>query len=244
VVVQAAANGSGPAAGTRVVTFGWARAWAELRVVDTNNLAVVPEGDDLALADFLRLGPDLLTVAAETSPAMTTVQDDPRELAAWLAALPQRDKDKLLLRVVRDQAAGQVRMELLRRFRGEPKTEIGDVPRRTVAELRTYGRSLSATTALTGLHGGSRCYAKSTYAKSHRALQPRRTRRPIYRLTSHHSARRALRSGWMDHFSDVDFVQPPLDHRAYRPVVDEPDQFVRLVLGGGRIPPLLIKAGA
>ncbi|MEV2272885.1 zinc-binding dehydrogenase [Nonomuraea africana] len=53
VVVRAAADGSGPAAGTRVVTFGWAGAWAELRAVDTAELAVVPEGVDLGLASAL-----------------------------------------------------------------------------------------------------------------------------------------------------------------------------------------------
>lgn len=53
IVVQAAADGSGPAEGTRVVTFGWDGAWAERRVVDTGNLAVVPEGVDLGLAGAL-----------------------------------------------------------------------------------------------------------------------------------------------------------------------------------------------
>ena len=47
IVVQAAADGSGPAEGTRVVTFGWDGAWAERRVVDTADLAVVPEAVDL-----------------------------------------------------------------------------------------------------------------------------------------------------------------------------------------------------
>lgn len=47
VVVTAAADGSGPAVGTRVVTFGWSGAWAEYRAVDTTELAVVPEGVDL-----------------------------------------------------------------------------------------------------------------------------------------------------------------------------------------------------
>lgn len=53
VVVQAAVDGSGPAAGTRVVTFGWSGAWAELRAVDTAELAVVPEAVDLGLASAL-----------------------------------------------------------------------------------------------------------------------------------------------------------------------------------------------
>lgn len=47
IVVTPAADGSGPPAGSRVVTFGWAGAWAELRAADTRELAVVPDGVDL-----------------------------------------------------------------------------------------------------------------------------------------------------------------------------------------------------
>ena len=53
VVIEAAADGSGPAAGTRVTTFGWSDAWAEQRAVDTSNLAVLPEGMDLGAAGTL-----------------------------------------------------------------------------------------------------------------------------------------------------------------------------------------------
>ncbi|GIE91822.1 zinc-binding dehydrogenase [Actinoplanes regularis] len=53
VVVAPAADGSGPAAGTRVVTFGWSGAWAELRAVDTSELAVVPDDVDLGAAAAL-----------------------------------------------------------------------------------------------------------------------------------------------------------------------------------------------
>ena len=42
-VVAASAAGCGPAIGTRVATFGWSGAWAELRAVDTGELAVLPE---------------------------------------------------------------------------------------------------------------------------------------------------------------------------------------------------------
>ncbi|WP_433375886.1 hypothetical protein [Streptosporangium sp. CA-115845] len=87
-----------------------------------------------ALADFLRLDADLLAVAAEASPELTAVRDNQRELAAWIGNLPETEKSGLLLRVVRDQGA-QVRMELLRRFRGEPKADSGRLPRRSVAEL-------------------------------------------------------------------------------------------------------------
>lgn len=47
VVITAAADGTGPPAGSRVVTFGWHGAWAELRAVDTDQLTVVPSGLDL-----------------------------------------------------------------------------------------------------------------------------------------------------------------------------------------------------
>ena len=50
VITRSAADGSGPAAGTRVVTFGWKGAWAELRAVDTANVAVVPDSVDLGAA--------------------------------------------------------------------------------------------------------------------------------------------------------------------------------------------------
>ncbi|MEU6997237.1 hypothetical protein [Nonomuraea sp. NPDC046570] len=83
-----------------------------------------------ALADFLRLDSDLLAVAADGCAELRAVQDDPGELAAWVVGLDGEEKDRLLLRVVRDQAA-QVRAEMLRRFRGVGKGR----PRRTVAEL-------------------------------------------------------------------------------------------------------------
>lgn len=47
VVVQAAADGSGPAEGTPVVTLGGDGGWAELRAVPAGMLGVVPSGADL-----------------------------------------------------------------------------------------------------------------------------------------------------------------------------------------------------
>ncbi|WP_030676449.1 zinc-binding dehydrogenase [Streptomyces sp. NRRL B-1347] len=48
-VERAAADGSGPAAGTPVVTLGESGGWAELRAVDTELLGAVPEGADLGV---------------------------------------------------------------------------------------------------------------------------------------------------------------------------------------------------
>jgi hypothetical protein len=87
-----------------------------------------------ALADFLRLDADLLTIAARASPTLAETKDDPRKLARWIKNLPTSDKDVLLHRVAQGHGA-QVQMELRRRFRGEPDTSGDSRPRRKVAEL-------------------------------------------------------------------------------------------------------------
>ncbi|WP_246257571.1 zinc-binding dehydrogenase [Amycolatopsis anabasis] len=53
VVVAAAADGSGPAVGSRVLTFDYGGGWARRRAVAANEVAVVPEGVDLAVASTL-----------------------------------------------------------------------------------------------------------------------------------------------------------------------------------------------
>ncbi|GAB3433855.1 hypothetical protein [Actinophytocola sediminis] len=84
-----------------------------------------------ALADFLRLDGDLLAVAAQASPPLTEIADD---VAAWVALLPVAEKDRLLARVVQGEAA-RVRMDLLRRFRGDTGPADTGPTRRTVADL-------------------------------------------------------------------------------------------------------------
>ena len=53
VVLQAAADGSGPPVGTRVAAFSPAGAWAERHAVGTNQLAVLPDSVDFASAAAL-----------------------------------------------------------------------------------------------------------------------------------------------------------------------------------------------
>ncbi|GAA4999980.1 zinc-binding dehydrogenase [Actinopolymorpha pittospori] len=53
MVTAAAADGSGPPVGARVVTYGWSGGWGELRAVDTTELAVLPDGVDLGVAAAL-----------------------------------------------------------------------------------------------------------------------------------------------------------------------------------------------
>jgi len=50
VVVRGAADGTGPPPGARVVTFGWSGAWAQLRAVETDEMATLPDAVDLGAA--------------------------------------------------------------------------------------------------------------------------------------------------------------------------------------------------
>lgn len=53
VVREAAADGSGPPVGTRVVTFGYDGGWAQRRAVATENLAALPDTVDFGTAAAL-----------------------------------------------------------------------------------------------------------------------------------------------------------------------------------------------
>ncbi|MFJ5676628.1 hypothetical protein [Streptomyces sp. NPDC093097] len=72
-----------------------------------------------ALADFLRVDADLLTVAAKASPATPKEPTGPskKELSRLIAALPQEEKDALLLRLAIGPAP-RLRLDLLHRLGG------------------------------------------------------------------------------------------------------------------------------
>jgi NADPH:quinone reductase len=53
IVVRGAADGTGPAVGSRVAAFHWAGGWAERRAVPTGSLAVLPDSVDLGSAAAL-----------------------------------------------------------------------------------------------------------------------------------------------------------------------------------------------
>ncbi|WP_106402184.1 hypothetical protein [Actinocorallia populi] len=85
-----------------------------------------------ALAEILRLDTDLLAVAVEASPPLPSAADGDGRWAGLIGSLPEAEKDALLLRVVRDEAA-RVRLELLNRFQAPSRS--GEGPRRTVGGL-------------------------------------------------------------------------------------------------------------
>ena len=69
-------------------------------------------------------------------------------------------------------------------------------------------------------------------------------RRPCRRGPRVRRARAGASSGRGRHHPDRHPIEPPLGHRARRPVPDEADEFVGLVLRGGGIPALLGQARA
>ena len=87
-----------------------------------------------SLVDFLRIDQDLLDVAAEASdPIRGDAAPSQKQLTAWVRALPEKEKDALILRVLAGKDA-QLRIELLRRVRGE-ETEQPRAAGRSVAHL-------------------------------------------------------------------------------------------------------------
>ncbi|MFB7110833.1 hypothetical protein [Streptomyces sp. NPDC056190] len=95
-----------------------------------------------ALADFLRVDNDLLTAAAQASPAAPKKPARPtkKELAPLIAAMSQKEKDALLLRLALGPEPG-LHTELLHRLRGAgaPTTDSG---RRSAAYLLDAAHTL------------------------------------------------------------------------------------------------------
>ncbi|WP_371498478.1 hypothetical protein OG871_20780 [Kitasatospora sp. NBC_00374] len=88
-----------------------------------------------ALADFLRVDADLLAVAAQASPPAPASRNRPgkKELAPLIAALPETEKNGILLRLALGDEP-QLGAEVLCRLRGEPSAVT--VPgQRSAAEL-------------------------------------------------------------------------------------------------------------
>jgi hypothetical protein len=93
-----------------------------------------------SLFDFLRVDPDLLHVAAQTSAARAELPMRRDEVAAWIATLPLAEKDETLTRLIIESDNHAVPAELLQRFlkardANRPDTTLSPAPRRTVGAL-------------------------------------------------------------------------------------------------------------
>jgi hypothetical protein len=125
----------------RLLYLAWLMEIQWGHVADEDTEPPVPPGlADLsgavaAIVDFLGIDEDLIVVAAEASPPLTS--EPAAGLADWIATLPAADKDKLLTMVASGEGA-QAQGLLLRRFRGGPHIRSDPAPSaRTAAQLWT-----------------------------------------------------------------------------------------------------------
>ncbi len=89
-----------------------------------------------SLVDFLRIDPELLAVAVKGSPRVKSIPANRKAMAAWVASLPTREKNEVLVRLMEEQDS-RIGLELSARFsrhRTADSPATGG-PRRTVAEL-------------------------------------------------------------------------------------------------------------
>jgi hypothetical protein len=93
-------------------------------------------GPQANLVEFFRIDPDLLAVAALNSARAKPDAADSDERASWIASLPAREKDSMLVQVM-EGAAPRIGMELESRFRSQrkPNQFTSEVKPRTVGEL-------------------------------------------------------------------------------------------------------------
>jgi hypothetical protein len=99
------------------------------------NLAALSSAQE-SLVDFLRLDSDLLAVAAQQSLRAQVEAANPKELSDWIAALPAKEKDEILRRLMTGEEV-KLKLELQSRFHRQraPDPAIAKVKSRTVAEL-------------------------------------------------------------------------------------------------------------
>jgi hypothetical protein len=88
-----------------------------------------PDAALTALAEFLRVDPDLVAAAAEGATPMVIERAD---VERWVTTLPARDKDAWLVDAV--MGAGRALDDVVAAYR-RSRTSSGDGPRRSVAQL-------------------------------------------------------------------------------------------------------------
>lgn len=89
-----------------------------------------------SFAEFLRIDPDLIRVAAGASPPLGHAEPKPAKIRSWLAQVPAGEKDDFLaLFIAGDPALANGLVQRIRRERGEDRAGKPPPNRRTVAEL-------------------------------------------------------------------------------------------------------------
>jgi hypothetical protein len=158
----------------RVLYLGWLlAAQAGLLDDDEPEPSVPPGMGSLSaalqgFADFFRIEEDMLAVAAAASADLKADNEDTAALARWIEALADRDKNAMLMRVVRGDSV-HLRTELLREFRGAEESTPGS---------RTVGEIIDAADALRHrrIRAEQRQQAKAERLRAEQAAAKRRKR--------------------------------------------------------------------
>jgi hypothetical protein len=128
----------------RALYLGWLLCVQNNELDDEDTEPPVPPGlghlsaSLQSFAEFLRIDEDLLHIAAQASEPAVDTRISREKLRAWIGALPAREKDDVLARLIVDEDLS-VAMELLQRFFKHRSGTMGGSPaqatRRTVGEL-------------------------------------------------------------------------------------------------------------
>jgi len=137
----------------RALYIGWLAAAERGELDDDKREPPVPPGLSQltpalkALAEFLWLDKDLLAAAAASDEGTAPTGPGADEVAAWVTALPAKEKDALLLRLLAGDAP-HLSLELRRRFQeaqtAQRPPSHSAQPRRTVAELLAAAEEVRA----------------------------------------------------------------------------------------------------
>ncbi|MDM4722304.1 hypothetical protein QTQ03_23000 [Micromonospora sp. WMMA1363] len=97
-----------------------------------------------AVAEFLRIDPDLIAAAAAGSPPAASGEPTAAQLRTWVVGLPARDKDAILTDLITG-GDSHLRSRLLRRYRDAHRTDApAPAAARTAGQLRATAAELRA----------------------------------------------------------------------------------------------------
>ncbi|MBM0257087.1 hypothetical protein [Micromonospora sp. 4G55] len=142
---------AGLAAGDlRLLYLAWLRCVQSEDIADDEPEPPVPAGLGTldaaltAVAEFLRIDPDLIMAAAAGSALATSDEPTPAQLRTWVVRLPARDKDAILANLITG-GDSHLRSQLLRRYRDAHRTDAcTPTAARTAGELLATAAELRA----------------------------------------------------------------------------------------------------
>ncbi|MFG2099343.1 hypothetical protein ACGFJ5_01960 [Micromonospora echinaurantiaca] len=132
----------------RLLYLAWLRCLQSEEIADDELEPPVPAGMGAldapltAVAEFLRIDPDLIAAAAAGSSPAASGEPTAAQLRTWVVGLPARDKDAILTDLI-TSGESHLRRQLLRRYRDAHRT---DAP--APAAARTAGQLLAAAAEL------------------------------------------------------------------------------------------------